>query len=111
MVFNPGSQSSCEYYGYEYPYTGKKSERDDYEQTVEDTKRSLVARPSRPDNYTGDYHPNQSRDYALSNTVKCECTSCHVNKNGHCEVPSLINISSGGKCKTGEACMEARRKK
>lgn len=86
MVFNPNSRSSCEYYGVPY----KEREREDY---------------------TGDYHVNQSRDYALSNTVKCECTSCHVNKNGYCEVPSLIQISSGGKCKTGEACMEARRKR
>ena len=92
MVFNPNSRESCEYYCREY----------------KGDKQRLIA---RNDDYTGDYHPNQSRDYALSNTVKCECTQCHVNKNGYCEVPSLINISSGGKCRTGEACMEARKKR
>lgn len=112
MVFNPNSQSSCEYYGYAWPYTGKKREVDDYEETVQETKHNLIARPSKPlPDYGGDYHTNQSRDYALSNTVKCECTQCHVNKNGCCEVPSLINISTGGQCKTGLACIEARRKR
>lgn len=92
MVFNPNSRESCEYYGREYK------------------GNSLVGIRSDSD-YTGDYHSNQSRDYALSNTVKCECTQCHVNKNGYCEVPSLINIGPGGECKTGKVCIEARRKK
>lgn len=72
-------------------------------------KKGLMAK--RQEEYGGDYHVNQSRDYALSNAVKCECTSCHVNKNGCCEVPALINIGPGGNCKTGQACIEARRKK
>lgn len=104
MVFNPNSQSSCEYYGYEYPYTGKKREPDDYERDSEPQKKALMTHGS-------DYYCNQSRDYALSSTVRCECTGCHVNKNGYCEVPSLINIGPGGQCRTGKACLEARGKR
>lgn len=89
MVFNPNSRESCEYYGREYKGDSRTSRND----------------------YTGDYHSNQSRDYALSNTVKCECTGCHVNKNGYCEVPSLINIGPGGECRTGKACLQARSKR
>jgi hypothetical protein len=47
-----------------------------------------------------DYYPQQSRDYALANTIKCQCVVCPVNKNGYCETPALIQITSGGKCKT-----------
>lgn len=50
-----------------------------------------------------DYYPQQSRDYALSNTIQCECKVCPVNKNGYCEVPSLIQITSGGRCKVGQS--------
>lgn len=82
MVFNPNSRESCEYYGVPY----KERER------------------SVPD-----YYPDQSRDYALANTVRCACTSCGVNKNGYCEVPSLIEITSGGNCATGQKFIKARK--
>lgn len=41
-----------------------------------------------------------SRDYAL--IIPCENVMCPVNKSDHCAMPSAIEISSGGKCKTGE---------
>ena len=94
MVFNPNSRESCEYYG--VPFT--KDEISSY------SNRGLFARPSTPD-----YYPDQSRDYALSNTVKCNMTICAVNKNGYCEVPSLIQIDSQGRCETGLKFKEVRK--
>lgn len=99
MVFCPTSPASCEYYGYKYPYDGTKI-IDDERNYDQPSRSSLMARPTaagRPQ----DYYPQQSRDYALSNTVRCSLTKCPVNKGGYCEVPSLIQIDGMGRCKTG----------
>lgn len=97
MVFCPQSPSSCEYYNYEYPYTGKKVDERDRSYDYPD-KRSLIPKRSGG---TPDYYPQQSRDYALSNTIPCDCIVCPANKNKFCETPALISINGKGQCRTG----------
>jgi hypothetical protein len=96
VVFCPSDRQSCDYYGYKYPYTGEKvGEFEGLNSLFPSTTRR------NPSNVPADYYPQQSRDYALSNTVKCACSVCPANKNGYCETPALIEITAGGKCKTG----------
>ncbi len=100
MVFCPSSQSSCEYYGYSYPYTGER-----LDENIE--RRQLIA-PRVP---AADYYPQQSRDYALSNTIACDCILCPANKNNFCETPALISINGSGQCRTGLSFVEPEKPK
>jgi hypothetical protein len=52
--------------------------------------------PRQPHNYGW----GGSRDYCLP-TIPCSVLCCACNKNGKCEVPSLIKINADGKCQTG----------
>jgi hypothetical protein len=87
MVFNPNSRESCEYYGKEFH--------------GEPVRQNLMPHPV-------EYTPQQSRDYAFSNTIHCECTVCPINKGGYCSVPSAIVISSGGRCTVGAAFIDKK---
>lgn len=45
-----------------------------------------------------------SRDYAA--TIKCRMTTCRVNRNGKCGMPSACEIDASGNCETGKAFRE-----
>ncbi len=52
----------------------------------------------------GDDEPTRhpvSRDYAMG--VKCRMTTCRVNRNGQCGMPSACEINAKGECETGIA--------
>jgi len=107
MVFNPNSRESCEYYGVDFdtkqPLSKEEKEYRDYVSSQEH-RRSLMPR-SRGG--SEDYFPQQSRDYALSHTIPCNCILCPANKNSYCEVPSLIKINTKSQCETGLKFTEA----
>lgn len=106
MVFNPNSRESCEYYHVNFE-TKKKMTKDEIDRlNYESETRSLMPRPNRGGRGSEDYFPQQSRDYALSHTIPCECSVCPANKNQFCEVPSLIKINPKGQCRTGLAFVE-----
>ena len=51
-----------------------------------------------------------SRDYKL--VIPCENTRCPINKSQYCSMPSVIVISSGGRCQTGiDLILEASKTK
>jgi hypothetical protein len=116
MVFNPNSRESCDYYNVNFetkqPLSREEVERKNYEEESRSISSfmpkpsSLVACPGRGGSGSEDYFPQQSRDYALSHTILCDCTVCPANKNSYCEVPSLIKINARGQCKTGLSFIE-----
>lgn len=110
MVFCPDSRQSCEYYGIDYDtkkhLSDEEKERQRYEDENKVEKRSLMAKPAS----SYDYHPSQSRDYALSHTIPCNCIVCPANKNSYCEVPSLIKMNAKAQCTTGLAFVEQEKK-
>lgn len=118
MVFNPNSRESCDYYNVDFDtkrkLTDEEIEHKNYEEQrhYEDSiakplTKNLVARSGHG---SEDYFPQQSRDYALSHTIPCECILCPANKNSYCEVPSLIKINPKGQCRTGLAFVEQNAK-
>lgn len=66
-------------------------------------KKSLMPRQSHNYGYGG------SRDYCLP-TIPCLVIICAANKNGKCEIPSLIKINSDGRCQTGIDFKELKNK-
>jgi hypothetical protein len=101
MVFCPSSRTSCEYYGIDFD-TKRKFEGEQHDMWLE--RNNLI--PKRIVGGSENYFPQQSRDYALSHTIKCDCTICPANSNSYCEVPSLININAKGQCRTGLSFIE-----
>jgi hypothetical protein len=51
-----------------------------------------------------------SRDYCLP-SIPCAVSLCPCNKNGKCELPSLIVIRADGRCQTGVDFMSDEKQK